>query len=126
VFVHERLIDYGIPVLGSVVNDWERSTLTQVDRVLAVTEEGAESARRKHGVDAVPNYPGTDPVADRFFHKRWDFLVSVSFWDKGEEALGLRGAGQEDGEGDPPCRELEERRTGPNSCGSSEVVGWRT
>ena len=65
-FVHERLIDYGIPVLGSVVNDWERSTLTQVDRVLAVTEEGAESARRKHGVDAVPNYPGTDPVADRF------------------------------------------------------------
>lgn len=82
-FVHERLIDYGIPVLGSVVNDWERSTLTQVDRVLAVTEEGAESARRKHGVDAVPNYPGTDPVADRFFHKRWDFLVSVSFWDRG-------------------------------------------
>jgi len=84
VFIHERLSDYGVPVLGRVVSGWERRVLEGAARVLAVTEKVARSVEEKHGVRAEVNYPGMDPVGpDAPYSARRRVLLSVSFWDRG-------------------------------------------
>ena len=85
VFIHERLSNYGVPLLGGLATHYEHISLTNALRVFAVTRKVADTVDRKYGVKAYVNYPGMDKTGSSStpYEEKENTLLSVSFWDRG-------------------------------------------
>jgi len=83
VFIHEKVVEHRTPLLGGLVDGWERGVVTGAEKVFAVTEKVAETLREKHGIAAEVNYPGMDRISSPPRSARQNYLIAVSFWDYG-------------------------------------------
>jgi glycosyltransferase involved in cell wall biosynthesis len=83
VFIHEKLTDYHVPLLGRIWENYERRVLLNANKVFAVTYKVANSIVKRHGIEAEVNYPGMDEVGFTPYSKKENILISVAHWDFG-------------------------------------------
>ncbi|QKR00854.1 glycosyltransferase family 4 protein [Metallosphaera tengchongensis] len=85
VFIHEKLSNYNIPILGKLANNLEKDALYNADKVLAVTEKVANSVKEKYSLNVEVNYPGMELLDCEPLSRRENIILSVSFWDSGRK-----------------------------------------
>lgn len=85
VFIHERLSNYSVPLLGKLWENYERKILLNAHKIFAVTHKVAKSVKEKYGIDAEVNYPGMDEVGFTPYSNKENTLISVAFWDFGRK-----------------------------------------
>jgi len=85
VFIHEKLSDYSVPLLGKLATDVEKKVLENAEKVLAVTDKVAKTVEEKHGVRATVNFPGLDELSSTPLSQKENLLLTVAFWDKGRK-----------------------------------------
>ncbi|AAL62797.1 glycosyltransferase (type 1) [Pyrobaculum aerophilum str. IM2] len=83
IFIHEKVVNYRQPIFGKIINNIEKEILLNAKKVFAVTDKVAQTINEKHGIKAIPNYPGMDKISERHFSEKEDVLLAVSFWDLG-------------------------------------------
>lgn len=85
VFVHEKVTNYSLPILGKIINDLEKKIFVKAKKVFAVTDKVARTIYEKHGINAISNYPGMDKISEKSFREKENYLITVSFWDLGRK-----------------------------------------
>ena len=83
VFLHEQIRDFEIPILGMAAEVAERLVIMNANRVFAITEKVAATARTHYPAPITTNWPGMDRLRWESFENKERSLIACAFWDIG-------------------------------------------
>jgi hypothetical protein len=90
VFIHEKLSDYSVPLLGKLATDVEKKVLENAEKVLAVTDKVAKTVEEKHGVRATVNFPGLDELSSTPLSQKENLLLKMRCHSSIADAFGTK------------------------------------
>jgi len=89
VFIHEKLSNYSLPILGKIATDLERKALFNAEKIFAVTDKVGNTITNKYPElkgKVIPNYPGMELKREiKPYEERENVILAVSMWDRGRK-----------------------------------------
>ena len=83
VFLHERLGNLNVPILGAIAERYRLKILKNASRVYSITEKIAHETLTRFSISSIPNPPGFEILGKIDPQLKKDRIISISMWDKG-------------------------------------------
>lgn len=83
VFLHERLGELSVPILGKLAERYRMRVLKDASRLYSVTDKISRDTYERFGIRSVPNPPGFEELCNTDIKNKIQRIVSISMWDTG-------------------------------------------
>lgn len=83
VMIHEKLLQFQVPILGFIATMYERRVLANAVEILAVTSKVGREIESKYELSTTTLLPGITRRSFNPYSERDNVLLTVSFWDRG-------------------------------------------
>ncbi|MCL5252981.1 MAG: glycosyltransferase family 4 protein [Candidatus Thermoplasmatota archaeon] len=81
VIVHEKVGKFNVPLMGNLANHFEKTVLSNANRVFAINDKIADSIKQQYGVEPVVNFHGMDMKYRESFMTKENLIFANSTWD---------------------------------------------